>query len=147
MHNRTGCGNNYDGRKNWKYVPSCRNDLCKLPFFFRRPGPCGKPLWKKMWRMWKSMSFQQIFAPSEKPPGYVDNSPVRLHPYASRSRKTGLRQWKFRERNGRKAKKLFEYPSNVSVKTFSSLSLPHNFCEFLQKTNFVCSAPSGKYFQ
>ena len=22
---------------------------------------CGKPLWKRLWRMWKTMSYQQIF--------------------------------------------------------------------------------------
>ena len=27
------------------------------------PRPCGKPLWKNLWRMWKTPCFQQVFRP------------------------------------------------------------------------------------
>ena len=38
------------------------------------PGPCGKPLWTTMWRMWKSISFQQLLAPFRKTSPAVENS-------------------------------------------------------------------------
>jgi len=38
------------------------------PSFF-----CGKPLWKNMWRMWKSVSFQQVFRPLGNPAHRVEN--------------------------------------------------------------------------
>jgi len=39
---------------------------------------CGKPLWRKLWRMWKTMSFQQVFALLPNPPAPVDNAPARF---------------------------------------------------------------------
>ena len=36
--------------------------------------PCGKPLWTTMWRMWKSISFQQLLAPFRKNSPSVENS-------------------------------------------------------------------------
>ena len=36
--------------------------------------PCGKPLWKTLWRMWKSMSFQQVFVSFPLCPPDVENS-------------------------------------------------------------------------
>ena len=38
------------------------------------PLPCGKPLWTTMWRMWKSISFQQLLAPFRKTSPAVENS-------------------------------------------------------------------------
>ena len=35
---------------------------------------CGKLLWKTMWIMWKSMSFQQVFPPPSNSVHNVDNS-------------------------------------------------------------------------
>ena len=40
------------------------------------PRPCGKVLWTTMWRMWKSISFQQLFGPFEDPLPAVENSPA-----------------------------------------------------------------------
>ena len=37
------------------------------------PFPCGKVLWKNMWRMWKSVSFQQLFRSPEKGGSAVEN--------------------------------------------------------------------------
>ena len=39
---------------------------------FHTPAGCGKPLWKKLWRMWKSVSFQQLFRFLKIPSGYVE---------------------------------------------------------------------------
>ena len=35
---------------------------------------CGKPLWKSLWRMWKTQSFQQVFLPFAQTPPLVDNN-------------------------------------------------------------------------
>ena len=53
---------NVDGRKTGKKVGICRNQLCKPKCIRFAHSPCGKALWKKLWRMWKSMSFQQLFS-------------------------------------------------------------------------------------
>jgi len=42
------------------------------------PPGCGKLLWRKLWRMWKTLSFQQVFAPLPNSPAPVDNAPVRF---------------------------------------------------------------------
>ena len=40
---------------------------------------CGKPLWKNLWRMWKTQSFQQVFCPFGFPPLLVETMHIRLH--------------------------------------------------------------------
>lgn len=49
------------------------------------PLPCGKPLWTTMWRMWKSISFQQLLAPFRKNSPSVENSFFRPPPHPSRT--------------------------------------------------------------
>ena len=39
---------------------------------------CGKLLWKRLWRMWKTMSFQQVFGPFPKSQGAVDKCVYRV---------------------------------------------------------------------
>ena len=47
--------------------------------------PCGKPLWTTMWRMWKSISFQQLLAPFRKNSPAVENSFFRPPPHPRRT--------------------------------------------------------------
>ena len=47
--------------------------------------PCGKPLWTTMWRMWKSISFQQLLAPFRKNSPSVENSFFRPPPRPCRT--------------------------------------------------------------
>ena len=47
--------------------------------------PCGKPLWTTMWRMWKSISFQQLFAPFRKNSPAVENSVFRTRAHPRRT--------------------------------------------------------------
>jgi len=45
------------------------------PQYLRTAGDsCGKLLWKNMWRMWKSMSFQQVFGLLSNSIHNVENS-------------------------------------------------------------------------
>ena len=47
--------------------------------------PCGKPLWTTMWRMWKSISFQQLLAPFRKNTPAVENSFLGPPPHPCRT--------------------------------------------------------------
>ena len=47
--------------------------------------PCGKPLWTTMWRMWKSISFQQLLAPFRKNSPAVENSFFRTSEHPRRT--------------------------------------------------------------
>ena len=42
------------------------------------PPDCGKPLWKSLWRMWKTSSFQQLFRFCRTCPPVVENSVYRF---------------------------------------------------------------------
>jgi hypothetical protein len=39
---------------------------------------CGKPLWKNLWRMWKTISFQQVFRCLGPYPQAVEKSVYRF---------------------------------------------------------------------
>jgi len=43
-----------EGENNYVY----RNEI---PPYFYPDFPCGKPLWKNLWRMWKTQGYQQVF--------------------------------------------------------------------------------------
>jgi len=74
LHKEMCCGKNYEMRKSRVFVFQCRNFLCKpLMHTCFYPG-CGKPLWKNLWRMWKSASFQQVFRTFGTTPPDVENS-------------------------------------------------------------------------
>ena len=63
---------------------------------------CGKPLWKRLWRMWKTMGYQQIFRffpihsppvenfnrprafPSQSLPKGRVTSPGQIHPFLAK---------------------------------------------------------------
>lgn len=61
FHKGNRCGYFYDCRKSGKFHEGCRFDLCKSRFFTGFYFRCGKLLWKKLWRMWKTIAFQQVF--------------------------------------------------------------------------------------
>jgi hypothetical protein len=40
---------------------------------------CGKPLWKKLWKVWKSQGFQQVFCLFDPRDTRVENASYGLH--------------------------------------------------------------------
>ena len=61
MHKDLAVGKIYDGVKSGKTFPgSLRFYVNSMTFSTAAPA-CGKLLWKTLWIMWKTMSYQQIF--------------------------------------------------------------------------------------
>lgn len=51
------------GRKSGESVEKCEIDLCKPESLRLLEECCGKPLWKTLWRVWKSHICSQESAP------------------------------------------------------------------------------------
>ena len=75
------CGK-YDHRKSGEKVASSENELCKPNRLSTPLHPCGQLLWKSLWIMWKTRSFQQVSS------GFACGKPWRrgLH-------NTGNKRW------------------------------------------------------
>ena len=129
MHNRNRCGKNYDGRKNWVRRIICRKTLCKPKPHFHSQNRCGKPMWKSLWRMWKSVSYQQQFPVFAQPAADVENSVRGCEPLPRRVPAAVLRQWMFRDQRRRKSGKMLERSGNVSVKKRPARKCAEKFCE------------------
>lgn len=61
MHKFFSSGKNKRCRKNWNPVAKSRIFYVNRKLHIHSPAACGIRLWKNLWRMWKSASFQQVF--------------------------------------------------------------------------------------
>ena len=52
---------NTEREKVGKSVKQVEKTYVNRPCMLTGPVDCGKPLWKRLWRMWKTVSFQQVF--------------------------------------------------------------------------------------
>ena len=74
LHKHLPCGNYYDPRKSGKCVEGCHLLLCQSHILSTAAEGCGKPLWKNLWRMWKTPSYQQVFCLFPMTPPAVENT-------------------------------------------------------------------------
>ena len=57
----------------------CQPDYVNRSWISTACFACGKPLWKSLWRMWKTPSYQQVFRCLEKRPQPVEKLHTALH--------------------------------------------------------------------
>jgi hypothetical protein len=53
------CGDFVSDRKKFTFLKATSKYLCKLMMNKPMKTPCGKLLWKNLWRVWKSWGFPQ----------------------------------------------------------------------------------------
>ena len=107
--------------------------LCQSTAPFHSPLPCGKLLWKNLLRMWKSMSFQQVFRFFPNLPFPVEKQPPRT-PNNRPGLVTGLLRHRgqsvfLRQKKGKKLGTLIKMLS----KTVCRPGPPQNICEVSTK--------------
>ena len=107
---------------------------------------CGKPLWKSLWRMWKTQSFQQVFCFFGFPLLLVENMHIRLHNWGLRCGTVMLRRRRkanpWQKKGAKKFTKCKKSVSKFVVVTASS----QYFCEKPLNIFLVSSGSAGEYF-
>ena len=61
LHKETAVVKNTESEKVGKTEKKVESDYVKRKCIFTAAVDCGKPLWKTLWTMWKTRSFQQVF--------------------------------------------------------------------------------------
>ena len=77
----TDCGKNYDSGKSRKSRKAVPSDYVNSVSFSTVPPACGKPLWKTLWKVWKTLRYQQVFLLfAQRGPGAQIPLPVFITP-------------------------------------------------------------------
>ena len=120
--------------------------LCKSPSPHYPLPHCGKLLWKNLWRMWKSMSFQQVFLILFQAPPPVDNFPFFPHKDSPLQPISMLRYRRFGAVFPQNpVKKLGSLRKMLSKNCRHTVS-PIIFCEIRQKIRWYHLPPAGDTF-
>ncbi len=109
--------------KNPSFVTICRKNLCKLPTPVFGIFSCGKPLWKNLWRMWKTMGYQQQNCQISPPFPHLPDLVIFHHFILKPSNKRVLCRRLFPE----------YFPRNLEKKLsfYPIASHPHPYCPCL----------------